>query len=174
MRQCSIFAFHDAIVGFRMVKGVRANAFEALLPFSTNRHTSPATTMSFALLSNNTFLKAPVATGSEAYAAPGAAWDRCVTNRPGARFGPRAICEASHMLCDGSFLSRHMVGSDGDHSVILPLLRAYKAWFSAIRSRLAVHGNLPAYLRLDIDCLDPAFAPGSGTPEPGAFAALSR
>ena len=33
-----------------------------------------------------------------------------------------------------------------------------------IRERLSAK-NLPAYLTLDIDCLDPAFAPGTGTPE---------
>ena len=27
----------------------------------------------------------------------------------------------------------------------------------------------PVYLTLDIDCLDPAFAPGTGTPEPGGM-----
>lgn len=35
-----------------------------------------------------------------------------------------------------------------------------------IRQRL---GNTPVYLTLDIDCLDPAFAPGTGTPEPGGM-----
>ena len=39
----------------------------------------------------------------------------------------------------------------------------------AIRQRLAEHGNPPTYLSLDIDCLDPAFAPGTGTPEPGGM-----
>jgi agmatinase len=38
-----------------------------------------------------------------------------------------------------------------------------------IRARLAAAGNPPAYLTLDIDCLDPAFAPGTGTPEPGGL-----
>ena len=33
-----------------------------------------------------------------------------------------------------------------------------------IRQRLSAKG-LPVYLTLDIDCLDPAFAPGTGTPE---------
>ena len=253
---------------------------------------------SFAFLSNNTFLKAPVATGTEAFAVAGVAWDGSVTNRPGARFGPRAIREASHMLCDGIhphfntsplesaglfadagdlplpntslegmrqammphverlIRSHHMVWLGGDHSITLPLLRAYKAWLgkplavvhfdahcdtwdshfgepsghgtwvyeaiqeglvvkecftqlgirsagereardyvadqggqiftaralrglespsqlqgvlSAIRSRLAAHGNPPVYVSLDIDCLDPAFAPGTGTPEPGGM-----
>ena len=39
----------------------------------------------------------------------------------------------------------------------------------AIRQRLAEHGYPPVYLSLDIDCLDPAFAPGTGTPEPGGL-----
>ncbi len=36
----------------------------------------------------------------------------------------------------------------------------------AIRARI---GQRPCYLTLDIDCLDPAFAPGTGTPEPGGM-----
>jgi agmatinase len=40
----------------------------------------------------------------------------------------------------------------------------------AVRQRLAAHGQPPLYLSLDIDCLDPAFAPGTGTPEPGGLA----
>ena len=39
----------------------------------------------------------------------------------------------------------------------------------AITGRLAAHGHPPLYLSLDIDCLDPAFAPGTGTPEPGGL-----
>jgi agmatinase len=39
----------------------------------------------------------------------------------------------------------------------------------AIRERLAVAGGPPLYLSLDIDCLDPAYAPGTGTPEPGGL-----
>ena len=38
-----------------------------------------------------------------------------------------------------------------------------------LRSRLAAHGSPPLYVSLDIDCLDPAFAPGTGTPEPGGM-----
>ena len=30
-------------------------------------------------------------------------------------------------------------------------------------------GDIPCYMTLDIDCLDPAFAPGTGTPEPGGL-----
>ena len=39
----------------------------------------------------------------------------------------------------------------------------------SIRQRLAQHGHPPVYLTLDIDCLDPAYAPGTGTPEPGGL-----
>ena len=100
------------------------------------------------------------------YAVAGIAWDGATTNRPGARFGPRAIREASHMLCDGThphfnvsplgqlgdagdlalpntslaamreamaplltpLLARHhRAWIGGDHSITLPLLRAYRA-----------------------------------------------
>ncbi len=250
---------------------------------------------SFAYLSNSAFMKAPAATPGMPFAVAGVAWDGSVTNRPGARFGPRAVREASHMLCDGvhphfnvspegvlgdagdlvlpntSLLAmreammprvaelirtHHMAWIGGDHSITLPLLRAYKTWLGAplalihfdahcdtwtdhfgepsghgtwvyeaieeglvirecvvqlgirssgvreareyvhkqggqiftarqlrglenpnqlapvidaIRSRLASHGDPPVYLSLDIDCLDPAFAPGTGTPEPGGL-----
>ena len=249
----------------------------------------------FAFLSNNTFLKADAASAATPFAVAGIAWDGAVTNRPGARFGPRAIREASHMLCDathphfdlapgaavgdaGDLLlpntslmavraaleplavnlirGHHMCWLGGDHSITLSLLRAYRAvlgrplavvhfdahcdtwsdhfgepsghgtWvyeamqeglvvkpcftqlgirsagaraardyvrdqggqiftaralrglespaqlapvLGAIRERLAAHGHPPVYLSLDIDCLDPAFAPGTGTPEPGGM-----
>jgi agmatinase len=250
---------------------------------------------SFAFLSNNAFMKVPQSDPSKPFAVAGVAWDGCVTNRPGARFGPRAIREASHMLCDGvhphfnvspegrltdlgdlalpntsletmraamapqvdrMIRAHHMAWIGGDHSITLPLLRAYKAWLGrplavihfdahcdtwedhfgepsghgtwvyeaiqeglvikecftqfgirsaglreareyvadqggqifnarqlrgldgpaqlapmldSVRQRLAAHGHPPVYLSLDIDCLDPAFAPGTGTPEPGGM-----
>jgi len=249
----------------------------------------------FAFLSNNAFLKAPTATSATPFAVAGVPWDGSVTNRPGARFGPRAIREASHMLCDAIhphfdttplgllgdagdlalpntslhgmrtammplvdalIRQHHMAWIGGDHSITLPLLRAYRAllgqplavihfdahcdtwqdhfgepsghgtWvyeaiqeglvvrdcfvqlgirsagmreareyvrdqggliftardlrgrespaqlshvLDAIRARMAAHGHPPLYLSLDIDCLDPAFAPGTGTPEPGGM-----
>ena len=250
---------------------------------------------SFAFMSNHAFLKAPPVEPGLRYAVAGIAWDGSVTNRPGARFGPRSIRQASHMLCDGThplfdvspigrlcdagdlplpntsiermreampplvdplIRAHHMAWLGGDHSITLPLLRAYTAWlgrplavlhfdahcdtwndhfgepsghgtwvheaiqeglvippcftqigirsageraarryvedqgglihtardlrglespqqlatvFGGIRSRLAAHGHPPVYLSLDIDCLDPAFAPGTGTPEPGGL-----
>jgi agmatinase len=244
----------------------------------------------FAFHSNSTFLKA-AAVQDHAYAVAGVAWDGATTNRPGARFGPRAIREASHMLCDGEhplyglapgeklgdagdlqlpntslvamrdvltpmagrLLSRHhMLWLGGDHSITLPLLRAYRqhlgrplavlhfdahcdtwkdhfgepsghgTWvyeaiqeglvvkdcfirsagerdareyvrdqggaiytardlrgldspalvspvLSDLRMRMVRAGMPPLYVSLDIDCLDPAFAPGTGTPEPGGL-----
>jgi agmatinase len=253
--------------------------------------------MSFAYLSDHRFLKAPAAV-DQRFAVAGIAWDGSTTNRPGARLGPRAIRQASHMLCDGihphfdrspldppgrfgdagdlalpntsleamraaltepvaALIRRHhMAWLGGDHSITLPLLRAYRTWLgrplallhfdahcdtwhdhfgepsghgtwvwealqeglvipecvtqvgirsagtraarehvrerggqiftaralrglegpaqlapvcAAIRDRLAAHGDPPIYLTLDIDCLDPAFAPGTGTPEPGGL-----
>ncbi len=249
----------------------------------------------FAFLSDNRFLKAPAADASTPFAVAGVAWDGAVTNRPGARFGPRAIRDASHMLCDAThphfdvsplgvlgdagdlalpntsleamraalrpaaeaLIGRHhMAWLGGDHSITLSLLQAYRAvlgrplavihfdahcdtwsdhfgepsghgtWvyeaieqglviphcftqigirsagqrearefvrerggqiftardlrgrespaqladvLAAIRTTHARHGNPPLYLSLDIDCLDPAFAPGTGTPEPGGM-----
>jgi agmatinase len=249
---------------------------------------------SFAYLSDLRFLKASPDPSCR-YAVAGMAWDGSTTNRPGARFGPRAIRQASHMLCDGihphfntSPLGRlhdlgdlvlpntslagmrealapllppllerhHLAWLGGDHSITLPLLRAYHqrlgrplavihfdaycdtwsdhfgepsghgTWvyeaiqqglvlphgfvqigirsagqreardyvqdmgglihtaralrglespaqlqpvLQGIRQRLQSLGDPPVYLSLDIDCLDPAFAPGTGTPEPGGL-----
>lgn len=281
MSRRSILKYRNAKAAFLHVK--------ASLPWQAHAMSS------FAFLSGNTFLRAPHLPASTPYAVAGIAWDGCVTNRPGARFGPRAIREASHMLCDGThphfnlspegqlgdagdlvlpntslesmraamgpqveplIRAHHMAWLGGDHSITLPLLRAYKAWLgrplavihfdahcdtwtdhfgepsghgtwvyeamqeglvikecftqlgirsaglreareyvrdqggqvftarslrglenatqlapviTAIRTRLAQHGQPPVYLSLDIDCLDPAFAPGTGTPEPGGM-----
>ena len=248
----------------------------------------------FPFNSHSSFLKSPPAE-LQPYAVAGLAWDGATTNRPGARFGPRAIRQASHMLADGThphfdvtplgqlgdagdlplpntslaamrdamapliaplLAKHHMVWLGGDHSITLPLLRAYRGhlgrplavlhfdahcdtWIdhfgepsghgtwvyeaiqeglvvkecftqlgirsaaereareyvrdqggliytardlrglespqqvapllAALRERLAANGQPPLYVSLDIDCLDPAFAPGTGTPEPGGM-----
>ena len=41
-----------------------------------------------------------------------------------------------------------------------------QGWLNIVRQRL---NGTPCYLSLDIDVLDPAFAPGTGTPEPGGL-----
>ncbi|MCG6910235.1 MAG: agmatinase [Deltaproteobacteria bacterium] len=44
-----------------------------------------------------------------------------------------------------------------------------KATADAVRKTV---GNRPVYLTFDIDCLDPAYAPGTGTPVPGGLTSL--
>ncbi|MFM2057679.1 MAG: agmatinase, partial [Pseudomonadota bacterium] len=56
--------------------------------------------------------------------------------------------------------ARDLRGLDG--AQLAPVLQA-------IRARLAAAGQPPLYLSLDIDVLDPAHAPGTGTPEPGGL-----
>lgn len=41
---------------------------------------------------------------------------------------------------------------------------------AAVRARLGGSAETPVYLSFDIDSLDPSFAPGTGTPEPGGLA----
>ncbi|MEO7938066.1 MAG: agmatinase [Burkholderiaceae bacterium] len=53
--------------------------------------------------------------------------------------------------------ARQLRGKDGDG--LQPLV-------TQIQQQI---GARPCYLTLDIDCLDPAFAPGTGTPEPGGL-----
>ena len=55
------------------------------------------------------------------------------------------------------FTARQLRGLDG--AGLQPVIRQ-------ILDRI---GQRPCYLTLDIDCLDPAFAPGTGTPEPGGL-----
>ena len=59
------------------------------------------------------------------------------------------------------YTSRELRGLESPRH-IAPLLEA-------LRARLAAQGAPPLYVSLDIDCLDPAFAPGTGTPEPGSM-----
>ena len=251
--------------------------------------------MNFPYLAAPPFLNLPPATAAHPFAVAGLAWDGATTNRPGARFGPAAIRQASQMLCEGEhpffglspvghcgdagdltlpntalpamrlaleaqaaplIARHHMAWLGGDHSVTLSLLRAYRqqlgqplavlhfdahcdtwtdhfgepgghgTWvheafeeglirpegmiqlgirssgvreareyvrdrggliwearrlrglespaqlapvLGEIRARLAALGHPPLYLTFDIDCLDPAFAPGTGTPEPGGL-----
>lgn len=252
----------------------------------------------FAYRSAGSYLNCPSIKEAPAlpFCVAGLTYDGAVSNRPGARFAPQAIRQASRMLCDAThpefdttplghlcdagdlplpnteittmraalmpqaralLASHHMVWIGGDHSVTLPILRAlcerhggpvaivhfdahcdtwhdhfgepsgHGTWvseamnegllvpsatvqigirsaaqreprefvttcggrvftarelrglhnaaqlapvLSEIRERMAQAGNPPTYLTLDIDCLDPAFAPGTGTPEPGGLA----
>jgi len=233
-----------------------------------------------------TFLGLERTNSDAAICIAGIPFDLGTSNRPGARFGPAAIRQASRMLVDGDHpaawaemerldladigdfriahgdiqgtLARieaqaaplqHLVALGGDHTVTLPLLRALvrrtgplglvhfdghvdtwpesfglvwghgSPFYHAIEERLvdpqrmiqvgirsplhrdifdwtlgkgvtivsaedahesgpqavaerirSVLGDGPSYLSFDIDALDPAFAPGTGTPEVGGLA----
>ena len=71
----------------------------------------------------------------------------------GARAARQYVADQGGLI----FTARQMRGLDGPH---------LEALIAQVRERL---GNRPVYLTLDIDCLDPAFAPGTGTPEPGGM-----
>lgn len=232
------------------------------------------------------FLGTERANADAAICVAGIPFDLGTSNRPGARFGPAAIRQASRMLVDGDHPAswaeierldladigdfriahgdiqgtlvkieaqaaplRHLVAFGGDHTITIALLRALArregplglvhfdghvdtwpesfglAWghgspfYHAIEEGLIdphrtiqigirspmqrdifdwtvgkgvtivsaeeVHetgprtvaervrqvvGTMPAYLSFDVDALDPAFAPGTGTPEVGGLA----
>jgi agmatinase len=40
---------------------------------------------------------------------------------------------------------------------------------AVVEDTIAIVGNTPTFLTVDVDVLDPAFAPGTGTPEPGGM-----
>jgi len=71
--------------------------------------------------------------------------------------GIRSLSEEEHLFLesDGApvFWARDIVRAPDD------------AWIQALVARLAPR----VYVSIDIDCLDPALAPGTGTPEPGGL-----
>ena len=71
----------------------------------------------------------------------------------GARAARQYVADQGGLI----FTARQMRGLDGP--ALNPLI-------TQVRERL---GTMPVYLTLDIDCRDPAFAPGTGTPEPGGL-----
>ena len=59
----------------------------------------------------------------------------------------------------------------GQGVTILSALEVFEMGPAAVAARIrAVVGERPTYLSFDIDALDPAFAPGTGTPEIGGLA----
>ena len=58
------------------------------------------------------------------------------------------------------YTARELRGKDGD---------GLKSVIDEVRARMTKAGNPPLYLTFDIDALDPAFAPGTGTPEVGGL-----
>jgi len=92
----------------------------------------------------------------------------------------RAIEEG--LLLKESFLQvglRGQVYSDHDfdfahqHKVKMITAEEYHAGgISLIRRHLRAFRGKPVYVTLDIDCVDPAFAPGTGTPQVGGFSSI--
>ncbi|MDE2048799.1 MAG: agmatinase [Betaproteobacteria bacterium] len=72
--------------------------------------------------------------------------------------GERAAREYVRDQGGAIYTARDLRGLVGVHQ-LAPVLQE-------IRARI---GTAPCYLTLDIDCLDPAYAPGTGTPEPGGL-----
>jgi agmatinase len=59
----------------------------------------------------------------------------------------------------------------GKGVTVLPAMAVHEAGPAAVAAGIVdVVGTAPAYLSFDIDALDPAFAPGTGTPEIGGLA----
>jgi guanidinopropionase len=44
-----------------------------------------------------------------------------------------------------------------------------RGWRACMEEALEIVGDFPCYVSFDIDSLDPAFAPGTGTPEAGGL-----
>ncbi|MBV1776773.1 agmatinase [Burkholderiaceae bacterium DAT-1] len=56
----------------------------------------------------------------------------------------------------------------GVHQLNAPWVHEHGA-LATLKRILEIVGDRPTYLTFDIDCLDPAFAPGTGTPVPGGL-----
>lgn len=117
----------------------------------------------------------------------GVPFDGGTSYRPGARFGPMAVRQASRHLRPGHHVElgcapfgQAQVVDAGDVAVtpfsIDEAVRQIRAGdvddlgvpgtVEAIAARVS---DLPAYLSIDIDVLDPSAAPGTGTPEAGGL-----
>src|SRR5258705_368535 len=117
----------------------------------------------------------------------GIPFDTGTTFRTGARFGPEAIRARSlllrpyHPVLDVAHsiqvgIRGPLYGPDdmqgsrdlGFQIVTTPEVHDNGVpW--ALRRIVERVGDRPTYISWDIDCVDPAFAPGTGTPEVGGF-----
>ena len=76
------------------------------------------------------------------------------------QIGIRGPTNGPEDYLDATRLGARMITFDQAHK------QGVDAVIREIQSRV---GARPAYVTLDIDCVDPAFAPGTGTPEVGGF-----
>jgi len=63
-----------------------------------------------------------------------------------------------------------LVAAHGAHGFLMPLLEA-RGIEAVTREIRAAIGDRPLYVTFDVDGIDPAFAPGTGTPVPGGLTA---
>ncbi|HSI60629.1 MAG TPA: agmatinase [Ideonella sp.] len=73
---------------------------------------------------------------------------------------PKRSVQIGIRTWNDDFMGMHVLGADWVHG------QGSKATAERI---LEIVGSSAAYLTFDIDCLDPAFAPGTGTPVPGGL-----
>lgn len=79
---------------------MRAHSLSQFLNNKSSLNKLQIRSYSFVYSSNNTFLKFDKGNETSKYAIAGIPYDGATTNRPGARFGPSAIRNASHMICE--------------------------------------------------------------------------
>jgi len=70
----------------------------------------------------------------------------------------------------GQVYSEHDFEFAKEHNVrTITAEHFHTAGIELFRKELAAFHDIPVYVTLDIDCVDPAFAPGTGTPQIGGF-----
>ena len=70
----------------------------------------------------------------------------------------------------GQVYSEHDFDFAGEHKVrMITAEDVHAGGINFVREQLGAFRDLPVYVTLDIDCVDPAFAPGTGTPQIGGF-----
>jgi agmatinase len=75
---------------------------------------------------------------------------------------PRTSVQIGIRTWNDDFLGVNVLGADWVHA---------QGAAAAAAKALEIVGDRPVYLTFDIDCLDPAFAPGTGTPVSGGLSA---
>lgn len=73
---------------------------------------------------------------------------------------PKRSVQVGIRTWNDDFMGTHVLGADWVHD---------KGPQAVAERILEIVGDHPTYLTFDIDCLDPAFAPGTGTPVPGGL-----
>jgi agmatinase len=73
---------------------------------------------------------------------------------------PKTSVQVGIRTWNDDFMGVNVLGADWIHE---------HGAIAAVESVLRIVGDRPVYLTFDIDCLDPAFAPGTGTPVSGGM-----